>query len=193
MVGITDKAPKKCWVEQPIVNVNEVTAKGGSLSSWCNDWAPSKELKCGLNNLYELYTMKHSSSTYIASTSVVMQKAECIVYKPATNKTLICTRHQSLRFQEKQNVAVLQTRRLQNKVALEVEDRVSRGAVFSNELWTEFLERRRARNAKPVLEPDATKRRVVPKLDMGPYYGAFYVNVLVPGVLREFYTTSMQL
>lgn len=63
MVGITDKAPKKCWVEQLIVNMNEVTAKGGSLSSWYNDWAPSKELKCGLNNLYELYTMKHSSST----------------------------------------------------------------------------------------------------------------------------------
>ena len=41
--------------------------------SGCDDQAPSTELECGLDDLYEIYTEK-LSSTKIASKSVVAQK-----------------------------------------------------------------------------------------------------------------------
>jgi hypothetical protein len=75
---------------------------------------------------------------------------------------------------------------------LVVEDRASRGAVFNNELLNVFVERRRVRkSAKLLSEPDAKKRRIVPKDDMGLYDTSFG-NVIDTNVLREFHP-SMQL
>ena len=74
---------------------------------------------------------------------------------------------------------------------LVVEDRVSRGAVFNNELLNVFIERRRERNAKPDRAPESKRQKVVPKDDMGPY-DTSYANVLVPIVTREFHP-SMQM
>jgi hypothetical protein len=75
---------------------------------------------------------------------------------------------------------------------LVVEDRVSRGAVFNNELLNVFVERRRSRkSAKLACEPDAKRCRIVPKDDMGLYDTSFG-NVIDTNVLREFHP-SMQL
>jgi len=75
---------------------------------------------------------------------------------------------------------------------LVVEDRVSRGGVFNNELLNVFVERRRDRkSAKPACEPDAKKRRIVPKDDMG-LYDTLFENVIATNASREFHP-SMQL
>ncbi|KAI2497521.1 hypothetical protein MHU86_16975 [Fragilaria crotonensis] len=75
---------------------------------------------------------------------------------------------------------------------LVVEDRVSRGGVFNNELLNVFVERRRDRkSAKQVCEPDAKKRRIVPKDDMG-LYDTLFENVIATNVSRELHP-SMQL
>ena len=66
---------------------------------------------------------------------------------------------------------------------LVVEDRVSRGGVFNNELLNVFVERRRDRkSAKQVCEPDAKKRRIVPKDDMG-LYDTLFENVIATNVI----------
>ena len=68
---------------------------------------------------------------------------------------------------------------------LVVEDRVLHGAVFNNELLNVFVERRCARqSAKPACEPDAKKRRIVPKDDMG-LYDTLFENVIAKNVLCE--------
>jgi hypothetical protein len=73
-----------------------------------------------------------------------------------------------------------------------VKDRVSRGAVFNNELLNVFLERRCKRNhGKAAREPECKKQRIVPRDDMGTY-DTSHVNVLEPGMIGEFHP-SMQI
>ena len=72
-----------------------------------------------------------------------------------------------------------------------LEDRVSRGAVFNNELLNVFLGRRHQRNSKPTPEPELKKRKVVPRDDMG-LNDASFKNVLLPGMIAD-YHPSVQL
>ena len=71
--GISDKAAKKRF-EELMANVKKHQSEV-PFQSGCDDQPPSTELESGLKDLYEIYTEK-LSSTEIASTSAVAQKAE---------------------------------------------------------------------------------------------------------------------
>jgi hypothetical protein len=65
-----------------------------------------------------------------------------------------------------------------------VEDRVSRGAVFNNELLNVFRERRNKRNSKPTCVPDAKRQKLMPKDDMEPF-DTLHVNLFASGTVSE--------
>ena len=76
---------------------------------------------------------------------------------------------------------------------LVVEDRVSRGAVFNNELLNVFVERQQERNAKPDSKPESKRRNTVPKDDMMEPYNTSYVNVLDSSMSHDFHPSTQLL
>ena len=71
-IGISDKAAKKRFEE--LMAYVKKQQSDIPFQSGCDDQAPSTELECGLDDLYEIYTEK-LSSTKVSSTSVAAQKA----------------------------------------------------------------------------------------------------------------------